>query len=184
MNKIKDHKYKIKIFFIFTILYLSLILGFVIEENLAGGAIYDFSISADIILSSFKNNLSYYFFNYQENFETDHSPFYFLILHFLYFPFENITILRLLFLHICLLVPFVFYKCLIEKFSNCSKEILLILSSIVLLSPYFRSYSIWLGDINLALLFLLLSILYFFKLEKEEKGGKKNIFIFFYIFYS
>ena len=51
------------------------------------------------------------------------------------------------------------------------------LSSIILISPYFRSYAIWAGDINLALLFLLCSILFFFKLKKEKKIEKKNLYI-------
>ena len=175
MNKNKNQILNKKNLLILSLLYFSLILGFFLNENLAGGAIYDFSIH-EIVLKSFKENFRYYFLNY-DILEHDHSPFFFSFLNFINLPFEGTTSLRFIYLHICLIVPFIFYLCLVEKYKDCNKELLLVLSSIIFISPYFRSYAIWAGDINLALLFLLCSILFLFKLEKEKKIEKKNLYI-------
>ena len=181
MNKNKDliNNSKKNLFLI--LIYISLIVGFFLDENLAGGAIYDFSVH-DPVLKSFKENFKYSFFNYKI-FDHDHSPFFFMFLNFINLPFEGTYYLRFIYLHICLLVPFFFYKCLIEKYKNCNKNLLLILSSIILITPYFRSYAIWLGDVNLSLLFLLCSILFFFKLEKEKIIKKKYLYIFLHILF-
>ena len=91
--------------------------------------------------------------------------------------------LRLLYLHICLLVPVIFYKCLRIKYKDCNKGLLIILSSILLLSPYFRAYAIWPSEINLGLLFLLSSIYFFLKLQEEKKINKKCLLIFFNVLF-
>ena len=143
------------------LLYLSLILGFYLNENLAGGAIADFNIHIPI-LNAFKENYLLNFLRYKD-YGYDHSPFFFSFLNFINFPLNNLefsfnsavnfegtqlkifgtkfTALRLLYLHICLLAPIMFYKCLRIRYSDCNKFILLILSSLILLSPYFRSYA-------------------------------------------
>ena len=101
MNKISTQNKQIFLFFIF--LYLSLVIGFFLNEDAAGGAKYDFSIH-EIVLAAFKENFHNTFFYYTE-FNNDHSPFYLLFLYFIDIPFNNTTILRFLYLHICLLVP-------------------------------------------------------------------------------
>lgn len=181
------------------LLYLSLILGFYLNENLAGGAIIDFNIHIPI-LNAFKENYLLNFLRYKD-FGSDHSPFFFSFLNFISFPLNNLefsfnravnfegnhskdiygtkfTALRLLYLHICLLAPVMFYKCLRIKYADCNKFILLILSLLILTSPYFRSYAIWPGETNLGLVFLLCSIYFFLKLETEKENKKKLIFIF------
>jgi len=179
------------------LLYLSLILGFYLNENLAGGAIADFNIHIPI-LNAFKENYLLNFLRYKD-YGYDHSPFFFSFLNFINFPLNNLefsfnsavnfegtqlkifgtkfTALRLLYLHICLLAPIMFYKCLRIRYSDCNKFILLILSSLILLSPYFRSYAIWPGYINLGFVFLLCSIYFFLKLEIETVNKKKIVFI-------
>ncbi len=183
---------------IYIFLYVSLILGFYLNEDLAGGAIMDLNVHIPL-LNSFKENFVFTFLNYQE-FETDHSPFYWGFINFINIPFYEVEFtfnknlvygdqlielyqkeynaLRLVYLHICLLAPFIFYKCLKIKFKDCDKGILIILSSLLLISPYFRAYAIWLGETNLALLFLLSSFYFFLKLQEEKKITKKYLFIF------
>ena len=71
---------------IYIFLYISLILGFYLNEDLAGGAIMDLNVHIPL-LNSFKENFVFTFLNYQE-FETDHSPFYWGFINFI-----NITII-------------------------------------------------------------------------------------------
>jgi len=149
------------------ILYLSLIFGFFWNEDLAGGAQKDFGFHL-IVLEDFKDNYL----------SSDYSPFFFIFLKIINFSFEGTAYLRFIYLHICLLVPVVFYQCLIEKFKECDHKILFLISLIPLISPHFRAYSIWAGDINIALLFLLLSIYFFFKLESEKRIKRIYYFIF------
>jgi hypothetical protein len=169
-----------KIFTIFTLLYFSLLLGFYLDENLAGGAIFDFNYHIPI-LNSFKDNLSYSFLNYKD-FNSDHSPFFFIFLNLINMPFEGTNFLRFIYLHISLIVPIVFYKCLIEAYKDCSKKILILISCIILISPHFRSYAIWIGDVNIALLFLLTSVLFFLKLKNEKQIHKIYSYIFLNVF--
>ena len=152
---------------IIVILYLSLIVGFFLNEDLAGGAQKDFGFHS-IVLESFKDNYL----------SSDYSPFFFIFLKIIGLPFEDTAYLRFIFLHICLLVPIVFYQCLIEKFRECNRNILFFICLIPLISPHFRAYSIWAGDVNIALLFFLLSIYFFFKLKNEKNSNKVYYFIF------
>ena len=147
-----------KIFTIFILLYFSLLLGFYLNENLAGGAIFDFNYHIPV-LNSFKENFVHSLLNYKD-FNSDHSPFFFVFLNLINIPFEGTSYLRFIYLHINLLVPIVFYKCLIEVYKDCNKKILALISCIILISPHFRSYAIWVGDVNIALLFLLQQMSY------------------------
>jgi hypothetical protein len=183
---------------IYISLYLSLILGFYLNEDLAGGAILDLNVHIPL-LNSFKENYLYNFLNFKD-FETDHSPFYWSFINFINLPFydteftfnkhfvfgnnpieqyqKEYNALRLIYLHICLLVPVIFYKCLKIKYKDCDQNILVIISSLLLISPYFRAYAIWLGETNLALLFLLGAFYFFLRLEGEKKIKNKYLFIF------
>ena len=63
---------------IYTILYFSLILGFVFGENSSGGALIDYK-NQKFAVDSFENNFTYSLLNY-ENFSTRHSPVLIIIL--------------------------------------------------------------------------------------------------------
>ena len=157
-----------QILLIFGFLYASLILGFFLDEDLAGGATIDFLNHSLPVLESFKENY----------FKTDQSPFFFIFLSILNIPLENITFLRFLYLHICLLAPLIFYMCLKEKFPDINKKILILLSLVILASPHFRAYSFWLGDVNIALVFLLSSIFFYLKINNEKNYDNFYTYIF------
>ena len=161
---------------IFFILYITLIFGFYYNENIAGGAIHDFNYHLNLI-SSFKSNFYNTLLNYK-NFNTDHSPFYFIFLNLINLFVESTEALRFIYLHICLLAPLILYKVLIEIYNDCDKEILFLISCVILLSPFFRSYAIWAGELNIVLIFLVSSIYFFLKLIKESNNKKKYIYIF------
>ena len=92
---------------IYLFLYITLIIGFIFDENSTGGALIDY-ISQKNAVAAFAENFKNAFFNY-EKFSTRHSPILIIILSFLYkIGFQDILI-RLLHLHLSLFLPFIFY---------------------------------------------------------------------------
>ena len=142
-----------------------LFLGFYFGEDTAGGAIYDYNIHKKTIEDLFLNGLTFGLLNY-DNFSNSHSPIFIIILN--YFISNNEFIGRCIYLLISSLIVIVFYKSLVFKYK---KNILLlfVLSNFFLLSPYFRSYSIWPGDETIALIFLCLSIYFSIKFIDSER---------------
>ena len=137
----------------------TLFFGFYFNEDLGGGAVYDYNIHKETIHKLFIDGLYFGFLNY-DNFSNSHSPLFIMMLNFLIS--NNEIIGRLIYLTISSLIVIVFYKTLALKFK---KEFLalFVLSNFFLFSPYFRSYAIWPGDETLALIFFCLSIFFFIK---------------------
>ena len=165
-NKIDNNFFYKEIVF-FLILYLSLILGFFLSENSTGGAIVDYYNQKNIS-KHFANNFLETFLNY-DNYSSRHSPVLIILLSFL----EKINFpdvfTRLLHLHICLLLPYIFYKIIREKFDFLDKKIPLILIGLIFLSPTFRSLSIWPDSRLLGLTIFSLSILFYLKFLNSKK---------------
>lgn len=187
----------LQLIFVYSILYLSMLLGFYLNENLTGGAIRDFGSYVQMFNIAKKGLFE--FFNIFTNLSMDHSPYYFALMTIIQSFFDGITlkinantdfyyyrddfgaeygVLRLLYLHISIIIPLIFYVCLKEKYKELDKNILFLISFFILISPCFRSYAIWAGDVNLALLFLLLGIFFYLKLNNELKLKNQLIFIF------
>ena len=103
-----------KIFFI--LMYLSLIVGFFLDENSAGGAKKDFYSTFFIIEEFSKNFLSG--FKILINSNNPHFPLHYIILGELFRLIDNVEILRFLILNINILIPFFLYKCLSKIFCN------------------------------------------------------------------
>ena len=169
---LNNNKYlKEAIFIIF--FYLTLIISFILGENSTGGAIQDYfnqKNASQGFASEFLKTLYEY-----DKFETRHSPV--LIIFLSLFEKFNLpdTLIRLIHLHLCLFLPFVFYKCLIIKFSEIDKKILLFLTSLIFLSPTFRSLAIWPDSRLLGLILFTLSVYYFLKFE-DSKDFKFTIY--------
>ena len=149
---------EIVILFIF---YLSLIASFIIGENSTGGAIIDYNNQKKI-----SEQFSFNFFNtlYEyDNLNTRHSPILIIILGF----FEKLNfsdnLIRLIYLHVCLLLPLFFYKCLNIRFKDIEKNIFFLITLLIFLSPTFRSLSIWPDSRIVGLLFFTLGILFYLK---------------------
>jgi len=188
----------LQLIIIYLLLYLSMLFGFYLNENLTGGAIRDFGSYVQT-LNLAKKDL-FEFFNNFSNLTIDHSPYYFAIMTVFQNFFDGITLnvntnteiyhyhldvygaeygfLRLFYLHLSITIPLVFYICLKEKYKELDKNILFLISLFILISPCFRSYAIWAGDVNLALLFLLLGIFFYLKFTNELKLKNQLIFIF------
>jgi len=144
---------------IFILLYLSLIIGFYFNEDSTGGAFLDYRGQKGVS-KAFAINFKDTFLNY-DNFATRHSPVLIVFLSF----FEKINLsdnlIRIIHLHILLVLPFVFYLILIEKFRYIEKKYLLLIVGLVFLSPTFRSLSIWPDSRLLGLSIFSLSILFY-----------------------
>ena len=175
------------VIFIFVILYISLICGFFFDENLNLGAKPDWYSTDLPVINDLSINLKNTLLNY-DNYNHRHSPIYLIFLSF----FKNIGLtfdtIRLIHLNISLLLIYFFYKCLSFKFSNIEKNILLIFSFSIFLSPTFRSLSIWPSSRIIGLIFFTISILEFLKFCKFQKKKiyveKYNLFNTFFLYKS
>lgn len=167
MYKNLNNNFFNKEIFILFFLYLTLLISFILGENSTGGAINDY-IRQKLIVNSFSDNFFKSLIKY-EQFTTRHSP---ILISFLSI-FEKIgaddSIIRLIYLHLCLLLPIFFFKCLKIKFEKIDKIIFIILISLIFISPTFRSLTIWPDSRILGLTFFTIGIYYFLKFEKERK---------------
>lgn len=166
-------------FFSIIILYFSLLIGFYYNENSTGGALIDYFGQKQISIS-FSNNFLNTLLNFDET-RTRHSPVLIILLSFLEKFQVNDLLIRLINLHICLILPIIFYRCLEIKFYNIDKKYLILLSGLIFLSPTFRSLSIWPDSRIWGLLFFSFSI-YYFLLYKKHKNFSNCIYV--VIFYT
>ena len=153
---------------LFIILYSSLILGFIFNEDSNGGAYLDY-INQDIIVNKFNENFIDSFLNY-DDFTTRHSPVLITLLSLLKKINIDQDIIRIIYLHLCLILPITFYLILENQYSLKikNKKIFFFIIGLVFLSPTFRSLSIWPDSRILGLTFFLISILFFFEFCKKK----------------
>jgi len=182
-----------KFFSIFLILLsiLSFFIGFIYGENSAGAGGFrgDFQNTWGN-LQLFLNNdittaLSITANADQNVFVSARTPLIY-ILHKLFNPFvENkIIFIRSVFV-ISLSLPFLFYLCLKEKFKEKENLLLILISSIVLLSPYFRTSAFWAGEENFGLISLLISFIFLNKFLSNNKNIFKDYYLLFLtVFFS
>jgi len=169
---------KKKFFLLFstTLIYLSFFLGYFLHENSAGGGSIDFKhISSNILL--FKENK---FFEIDwTKYESTSLPIYYLIIKTLnIFDFFKIGLFNLF---ISLLTILIFFRSLIninQRYNlKIDNSVLFAISSLPLLSPYFRTSTFWMLEENIGYLFMLLSIFFWTK-------QKTYLNIFFCIIFS
>jgi hypothetical protein len=156
----KKQNEKIITLFLTFIIYLSFFFGFYIGENSIGSGGYDGDLSwmwGNFEL--FKTNSLIEAINHKE-FYGNRTPLLYL-LHYLFNPFINdIDLYRITVFCISLIAPIIFYLCLKQRFNNTNNLILFFLSSLILLSPYFRTSSYWGLEINYGIISML-STIYF-----------------------
>ncbi len=149
--------------FIFFSLSISLFVGLFLNEDASG-----IGTSND-----FKNTLPYVE-ALKESLIIDGSewtrllPLHFIFISFLFNLSDSVLLVRLIFCSISILVPYFFYLNLKLRFNSINEGKLLILSSTILLLPFFRSSAIWPNPHILSLLFVLISIYFFNKWEKNS----------------
>ena len=175
-NKFKffntNHHYLI-IFFIF---YLTVLLGMYFNEDNLGGASHD-SIYHFKIVQQFNENFFYTLANfgkYELDLGTRNSPVFWVFISIFnkFISFDSIRVLNSL---IIFLTAIIFYKCLLLKYKNFNHLNLIILASMIFLSPSLRSLAIWPYSLSWGLFLFILSIYYY--LKSKNNFGLKNSFL-------
>ena len=153
--------------YLIILIYLVLLSAFFLNADPNGGAFKDYQNHL-VVINDFKENFFKTLFNY-DNYETRHSPVLYSILSFFYYLEIPEKIIRLFFVHIGILLPIIFYKCLKLKFVSSNKEILFLFSCLILLSPSFWSLTIWPDSRIFGLILFCISIFYFLKFKEDKK---------------
>tara|TARA_X000000950_G_scaffold99518_1_gene125888 strand:+ start:1789 stop:3096 length:1308 start_codon:yes stop_codon:yes gene_type:complete len=139
--------------------------GFIIDENSAGAGPYDFELIWSN-LQLFKENI---FNNLDSQIYNDSRPPLSYILHVLFNTFtDNKENFRTTVFLISFLVPILFFFSIKKKFNNLNNSLLLLLTSIITLSPYFRTTAYWgLGE-NYGFICILLTFLFFESIKNTK----------------
>ncbi len=156
---------------IFLVLYTSLIIGFILNENTLGGSINDYYTHKSIS-QKFSNNFLETLLYFDKE-STRHSPLLLIIFSFFEKFRINDNIIRIINLHFLLLTILFFYKSLKIKFNNYNNFSLYLISLLLFISPTFRSLSIWPDSRMYGLFFFVISI-YFYLIFIKEKNEKKK----------
>ena len=160
-------------------LYLTLIFGFYIDENLNLGAIGDWENTDLPVINDLSLNIKKTLLDY-ESYGHRHSPVYLIFLSLFKKVGLSIENIRFVHLNLSLLLIVYFYKCLIFKFDKVEKNILLLLSLTIFLSPTFRSLAIWPSSRLIGLIFFVISTYEFLKFLDDPKKiymWKNTIFL-------
>jgi len=162
---------------IFLILYVSLLLGFLLDENLNFGSYYDWINVYVPPTQDFANNFYETLIGF-EKYGQRHSPFYIIFLSLLLRLGLDLDTVRFLHMNGCIVFIFLFYHCLKLRFKDIDKFTLQLLSMFIFLSPTFRSLSIWPDSRLPGLIIFVLSIYFFLKFMKNNDD--KKVFFAFY----
>jgi hypothetical protein len=155
-SKILKYINNYKFYFIFISLsFLTYIVGFFLRENSAGGGKIDlvYEWNNHLLLRDNLLNFIYYPLIY----DGARIPLY-QILSILINPFtDNILSYVNYFFLYSFLIPLLFFLCIKKKYKDFSLHQLLLLTSVIFFSPYFRTSSYWGLEENYAIIFSLVS---------------------------
>ena len=174
---VKNQNLKFNNLYLFILLYISLIIGFYLGEDLNSGATGDWYGTDFPVIKDLASDLKNTLLNY-ESYGHRHSPVYLIFLSLLKNFGLSYDLIRFVHLNLSILLLYFFYKCLVIKFNNIEKNLLIILSLSIFLSPTFRSLAIWPSSRLIGLLFFVLSVYEFLKFQKNNLNTHliKNIF--------
>ena len=171
---------KKKIYALYFLSYLSLLLGFYFNEDTAGGQIQDYNTHINLVNIFINKGIINFLLDYSSS-SVPHSPFYVLYILLLDKIFIYSEVARLINLHIVLSLPIFFYKSLSLIYKTRKNDLITVIPILLFLSPYFRSGSIWIDDNILGLSFFTISIYFFIKLRINNY--KDMLLIFFHVFF-
>ena len=159
---------------LYLLLSLSLFIGFYFGEDSSGsgGHIADFNNTWQLVLN-FQKSLFIDFTEWTITF-----PLHYIILSKIQSLVHDKYLLRLLYCSISLVIPYLFYVCLKNKFEKEDKNLLYLFSLIIFLFPSFRSGAIWANSQITGLIFFLLSLLFFTKWIKKKDFKNVNLDLF------
>lgn len=182
--KIKFKNSYTNIFLIFFLFYISILIGFFLNEDSLGGAKRDFDHYFKISLLFAENFLKTFkeFDTSEAEVVTRNSPIFWIILSQIS-KFITYDYLRILNSSVSILICFYFFKCLKLRYKQIEDHILVLIACSIFLSPTIRSLSIWPYPLIWGLLFFIISIFHFLKFlntkQKEEQFKQSFITIFF-----
>ena len=159
---IKDNYKRI---YSYLVLLLSLFVSLKLGENSSGGSKQDYYFTLQYILA-FQESFTQGILLFLKNGELHFPYFYFFIA--LLNNFFGTSIVNYIYIFLSSFIPLVFYKILKIRFKKIKKNKLFIVSILIFFSPYFRSSAVWITTDNIALLFFLLSVLFFWKTIYEN----------------
>ena len=180
------NNYKILSIILILLSIFSFFLGFYLDENSAGAGSYDgdWKIAWQNLQIILKNDILIAL-NHPD-YLTNRTPLVYT-LHKLFNPFveTEIDFRRSVFI-ISLIAPVLFYSCLKQKFKNKDSLLLLLIASIIFLSPYYRTSAYWGLDENYGIISLLLTYLFlnYFLTNKNQNGYKIYYHLFLLTFFS
>lgn len=175
-KKIKQIFFSTNSFTFFIAIYF--FYGFGVGENSAGAGPFDF----ELIWSNLELIKQNIFLNLDSQLYNDSRPPLSYIIHALFNPLsDNKENFRLSVLIISCIVPILFFFIIKKKYPLLKNDLIIFLSSLITLSPYFRTSAYWgLGE-NYGLIFLLSSYIVFLNLKdiKDKRDPKSIIFLIF-----
>ncbi len=149
------------------ILYLSLLIGFFLNEDSNGGAFLDYK-GYLIIINDFVTDFNHTFLNFDKYGER-HSPLLIILLSYFYKINIDDSVIRMMSLNFSIISIIFFFKCLKIKFKNVENHYLFLISLIFFLSPTFRSLSIWPDSRIYGLHFFIISTFFYLKFLNNNK---------------
>ena len=161
-------RYSTNVLFFF-LLYLSLLIGFLFNENLNFGSYHDWVRAYVPPINDFSKNFKETILSY-EKYGQRHSPIYLIFLSTFIDLGLNLNFVRIIHLHLSLSLIFIFYNCLKLNFPYVEKKYLQLLSFVIFLSPTFRSLSIWPDSRLPGLIFFVLAVYFFLKFLKNNNS--------------
>ena len=173
-------------FFLSIVILSYFFYGFYSDENSAGAGGYngDFKLIWENLILLKEGIIQ----NLNNPEYSDSRPPLSYILHIYLNPFINSQEeFRISNLIISLLVPLLLYFSIKEKYPFLNKNVIILFSTLVTLSPYFRTTAYWSLGENYGLIFLLLSYLIYTKIEKNFfnfNDFKKNLLLILLCFFS
>ncbi len=158
-------KYLNKNSILFLFLYSTLIIGFFLNEDLNFGAFNDWRGTNLPVIEYLGNDFKKTILSY-DTMGHRHSPIYLIFLSLFYKLGIGPDLIRFINLNFSIVLIYFFYKCLRLRFGELDKNILIIISFALFLSPTFRSLAIWPDSRLVGLIFFTISIYYFLMFQK------------------
>ena len=143
------------------LIIISFFIGFYLQENSSGGAIDFAHYYNNFKLFYGKNLLEINWYDY----ESSSLPLYYFVTYFFYNP-ENLILIKLFNLLLSLFCFFIFYQ-ILNKHLKINNILSFLLSSTLLLSPYFRTSTFWMMEENFPILMTMLTIYFYFNIKKK-----------------
>ena len=170
-----------KQFFIILICLITYVIGFIFKDLTPTGAKGDFESFTWLVIQSFKNDLSGSIINFGK-FADANYPFFYIFNAYLN-PFAfSISSYHISTFFFAIITFILFAIILIKKKIHTNKLSCFAFASTILILPFFASRSYWGTTASLGWISFIISIFFFFKIEKNEKNNIKSDYLTIFLF--